>query len=196
MDNYTSVPRAIEIRGFASGYANLVRPASTCIYLHRHYGFYERRKRRGKAAEKRGNSISRPAGQDYTSGVSAAGRPIPPLRAEAPGSIPASRTTRVLFMRVRSYTRRSNKPVAHEVNQCTRPVGTTRRRRRQRRRRPHRFWREIKVARPGDGGTNFQSQRGRNVPVREIKTARLGHNSGGEEGTRPYEDQLISRFGE
>lgn len=48
-------------------------------------------------------------------------------------------------MRVRSYTRRSNKPVAHEVNQCTRPVGTTRRRR------AHRFWREIKVARPGDG---------------------------------------------
>lgn len=37
-----------------------------------------------------------------------------------PGSIPASRTIRVLFMRVRSYTRRSNKPVAHEVNQCTR----------------------------------------------------------------------------
>jgi len=35
MDNYTSVPRAIEIRGFASGYANLVRPASTFIYLHR-----------------------------------------------------------------------------------------------------------------------------------------------------------------
>lgn len=48
-------------------------------------------------------------------------------------------------MRVRSYTRRSNKPVAHEVNQCTRPVGTSRRRR------AHRFWREIKVARPGDG---------------------------------------------
>jgi len=125
------------------------------------------RKQRGKAAEKRGNSISGPAGRDYTSGVSAAGRPIPPLRTEAPGSIPASRATRVLFMRVRSYTRRSNKPVAHEVNQCTRPVGTTRwrrRRRRRRRRRPHRFWREIKVARPGDGGTNFQSQRGRSQP--------------------------------
>lgn len=80
--------------------------------------------------------------------VSAAGRPILPSREEprrGPESIPASRTTRVLFMRVRSYTRRSNKPVAHEVNQCTRPVGTTRRRR------AHRFWREIKVARPGDG---------------------------------------------
>lgn len=53
---------------------------------------------------------------------------------------------------VRSYTRRSNKPVAHEVNQCTRPVGTTRRRRR--RRRAHRFRREIKVVRPGEKRKN------------------------------------------
>jgi hypothetical protein len=53
MNNYTSAPRAIEIRGSASGYASLLWPASTCIELHRHYGFYERlekaaRESRGK----------------------------------------------------------------------------------------------------------------------------------------------------
>lgn len=85
-----------------------------------------------KGLEKRRNSISGIFGAELYERVSAAGRPIPPPREEprqGPESIPASRTTRVLFMRVRSYTRRSNKPVAHEVNQCTRPVGTTRRRR-------------------------------------------------------------------
>lgn len=118
---------------------------SSSLGVRYHYGFYGRFKKGIGKTQEFNLGIS---GQSYTSAFPRRdarfhlrGR----SRAGIPESILASRTTRVLFMRVRSYTRRSNKPVAHEVNQCTRPVGTTRWRR------AHRFWREIKVARPGDG---------------------------------------------